>query len=136
MFDAKKDAISKSPVTHVGFNLIKYDVHIDNQGELVIGPNSCINYGVWIEMHTHDFNRDDWPSNDNPHILVIGGHVHIGIRAIILGGCKRIAEGVLIGAGSVVTKDILEPWTIWAGNPVKKIGDRKRVNTDLREAIK
>lgn len=45
----------------------------------------------------------------------------IGAGAIILNGVT-IGEGAVIGAGSVVTKDV-EPFTIVAGNPAKKIKD-------------
>ena len=43
----------------------------------------------------------------------------IGANATILSGIT-IGEGALVGAGSVVTKDVL-PWTIVAGNPAKII---------------
>ncbi len=56
----------------------------------------------------------------------IGSDVWIGDRAIIKAGVK-IADGVVIGMGSVVTKDI-EPYEIWAGNPAKFI--RKRFDEE------
>ena len=37
-----------------------------------------------------------------------------------------LAEGVVVAAGSVVTKPIGEPWTIWGGIPARKIGVRER----------
>jgi len=43
----------------------------------------------------------------------------IGLNAIILKGVT-IGEGAVVGAGSVVTKDVL-PYTIVAGNPAKQI---------------
>jgi len=46
------------------------------------------------------------------------------LDSIVLPQCNLIARGVLVGAGSVVTKPILEQYTIWAGNPAKKIGHR------------
>ncbi len=54
---------------------------------------------------------------------IIGDDVWIN-NSIILGKCDKIARGVFIGAGSVVTRPILEEYTIWAGNPACKIGDR------------
>lgn len=54
--------------------------------------------------------------------VVIGNHVWIAYRSIILPGIK-IGDGAIIGAGSVVTRDV-EPYTIVAGNPAKKIGER------------
>jgi len=54
----------------------------------------------------------------------IGDRAWIGFRAIILPGVT-IGEGAVVGAGSVVTKDV-EPYTIVAGNPAKPIGKRAR----------
>lgn len=55
--------------------------------------------------------------------LKIGHDVWIGEWAIILPGVKTIGNGAMIGAGSIVTKDI-EPYSVNVGNPAKKIGMR------------
>lgn len=60
--------------------------------------------------------------------LVIGNDVWIGYGVIITAGCKNIGNGAVIGAGSVVTKDV-EPYSIVAGNPAKRI--RKRFSDEL-----
>lgn len=52
--------------------------------------------------------------------LVIDDDVWIGARAIILPGCRHIGKGVIIGAGSVVTKDIPD-YAIVGGNPARII---------------
>lgn len=51
--------------------------------------------------------------------VIIGNDVWIGDDVIILSGLK-IGDGCCIGAGSIVTKS-LEPYTICAGIPCKKI---------------
>ncbi len=51
--------------------------------------------------------------------VVIGNHVWIGTRAIIMKGVK-IGDGAVIAAGAVVTKDV-PPKTIVAGVPAKVI---------------
>ena len=58
--------------------------------------------------------------------VTIGDRVWIGYRAIILPGIT-IGDGAVIGAGSVVTKNV-EPYTIVAGNPARFI---KRRNSAL-----
>ena len=59
--------------------------------------------------------------------VTIEDHAWIGVRAIILPGIT-IGKGSVVGAGSVVTKSV-EDYTIVAGMPAKKIGNRIK---DLR----
>lgn len=49
----------------------------------------------------------------------IGNHTFIGQRCIILPGVS-IGDNVIVGAGSIVTKDIPDN-EVWAGNPAKHI---------------
>ena len=76
----------------------------------------------------HKFERTDIPMGQQgclePTPLHIAGDVWIGARAIILPGCKRIGHGAVIGAGSVVTKDVPD-WAVVGGNPAKVIKNRK-----------
>lgn len=53
---------------------------------------------------------------------VIGNDVWVGLNSIILDGVT-IGDGAIIGAGSVVTKDV-KPYTIVGGIPAKIIKDR------------
>jgi maltose O-acetyltransferase len=52
----------------------------------------------------------------------IGDDVWIGTRAIILPGVT-IGDGVVVGAGSVVTRDV-PPYAVVAGNPARVVGER------------
>lgn len=52
--------------------------------------------------------------------LVIGHDVWVGSNAIITCNCKRIGNGAVIGAGSIVTKDV-PAYAVVAGNPAKVI---------------
>ena len=56
-------------------------------------------------------------------VLVIEDDVWIGHNAVILPGCRFIGRGAVIGAGSIVTKDV-SPYAIVAGNPARKLRDR------------
>ncbi len=76
----------------------------------------------------HDNDRTDIPMGHQgqsaPTPLHIAGDVWIGARAIILPGCRRIGHGAIIGAGSVVTKDVPD-WAVVGGNPAAVIRYRK-----------
>lgn len=56
-------------------------------------------------------------------VLVIEDDVWIGHNAMILPGCKHIGRGAIIGAGSVVSRDV-PPYAVVVGNPAKKLRDR------------
>lgn len=55
----------------------------------------------------------------NSKPIKICSNAWIGMNCIILKGVT-IGEGAIIGAGSVVTKDV-KPWTVVGGNPAKLI---------------
>ena len=66
--------------------------------------------------------RHSWVniSVQNPYSRVtVGNDVWIGIRAMIIGGVS-IGDGAVIGAGSIVTKDV-PPYAVVAGVPAKVI---------------
>lgn len=70
--------------------------------------------------------------NNNPtYSLEIGNDVWIGVNVIITCKCRYIGDGVVVGAGSVVTHD-LEPYGIYAGNPARLIRYRFDENTRNR----
>lgn len=54
---------------------------------------------------------------------VIGDNCYFGSGAKVI-GAVRIADDVAVGANAVVTKDIAERGTTWAGVPARKISDR------------
>ena len=87
--------------------------------ELVtIGSNCFIGHGV---MFVNDLFQKGGPANGDKSLwmsTVVGNNVSIGSNATILP--VSICDNVVIGAGSVVTRDIKESG-IYAGNPAKKI---------------
>jgi acetyltransferase-like isoleucine patch superfamily enzyme len=85
---------------------------------VTIGSNCFIGHGV---MFINDLFQNGGPAGGDQtkwKSTTIGKHVSIGSNATILP--VSICDGVVIGAGSVVTKDITEKG-IYAGNPAKKI---------------
>lgn len=94
--------------------------------DVIIGSNVLMGPDVMIFSGSHQYRKRDIlireQGNTAPKRVIIEDDVWIGARTIILGGI-RINKGVVIGAGSVVTKDI-EPYTVVAGNPAREIKRR------------
>ena len=85
-----------------------------------IGNNVTITAGTKILTHYLD------PSAKGRKFRI--GEVHIeddvfiGVNVIICNSVT-IGKGAIVGAGSVVTKDI-PPYQVWAGNPARYIKER------------
>lgn len=99
-------------------------VFIDGSGSVTIGDNVMLAYGVVITTATHDPAAERMNDITISMPVVIGNNVWIGARAIILPGVK-LADGTVIGAGSVVTKSHTEAGTIIVGNPAKFLRHRR-----------
>ncbi|ADZ72696.1 acyltransferase [Polymorphum gilvum] len=56
--------------------------------------------------------------------IVIGRDVWIGANSVVLDGAV-IGDGCVVGAGSLV-RGTLEPFGIYAGNPLRRVGTRGR----------
>lgn len=98
---------------------------IDATGGVSIGNNVMTGPHVIILSIEHII-KPTGHINGNGYIskkVMIGNDVWIGGGAIITAGVA-IGNHAVIGAGAVVTHDVPD-WEIWAGNPAKKIGDRR-----------
>ncbi len=96
-------------------------------GKCVIGANCLISQYVSLIGANHLYAKNvliakqDW---DTERIgFFLGNDIWIGCNATILPGVI-IGDGVIIAAGSVVTKN-LDAYCIYAGVPAKKIGERR-----------
>jgi acetyltransferase-like isoleucine patch superfamily enzyme len=93
------------------------EIHIGNHvmfgpGVHIHGGNHIMNQiGIYMDQVKKDPNSDG--------VVTIGDDVWVGSNAIILHGVT-IGQGAVIGAGSVVTKDV-EPFSITVGNPARHI---------------
>lgn len=78
-------------------------------------------------MHPYWYNSDlGWVPKSNDvrrSALVIESEAWIGANATILPGCKRIGIGAVVGAASVVTKDVPD-FAIVVGNPARQLSVR------------
>ncbi len=99
---------------------------LDGRGGITIGDYSMIGVHVCIVSSSHGYKNTARPmalQHQRLKPVVIGKDVWIGANATILGGIK-IGDGAVIGANSVVTKDVT-PYTIVGGVPAKLIRQRK-----------
>ena len=97
---------------------INSNVVLDNSADLEIGAGTLISDSVVVYTHDHGFDPRSRPAGFPKSIAE---NVWIGARAIILPSCGEIGKGAVIGAGSVVTKNVPEH-TVWAGNPARQVG--------------
>lgn len=108
--------------TIIGDNAI-----LDARRGLTFGRNVNLSSNVSIYTLQHD-HRDPYfrcPSEKDVKFSVeIDDRVWLGSNVIVLPGA-HIGEGAVCCAGCVVTKDV-EPYTVVAGIPAKKVGERPR----------
>jgi len=109
-------------------SIIKFGTNLGVSGATISGENITIGNNVLIGSGVLITDSDAHPihpklRNDHRFIktkrIIIEDDVFIGARSIILKGVT-IGEGSVIGAGSVVSKDIPK-MSIAAGNPAKVI---------------
>lgn len=102
--------------------------YLDTRNPLTIGNNVIIGGGNTILTTSHDVDSTGYDVKN--YGLVIEDYVWIAMNATILPSCRKIGYGAVIGAGSVVVKDV-EPMAIMSGNPAKELRKRKEVHSDL-----
>jgi len=105
---------------------IREGCEFDLTGNITIGQHTEISKYVHFFTHKHNWQESRRLRKDNQRIeavdLIIDGDVFIGESALII-TVRHIGQGAVVGAGSVLTKDVPE-YEIWAGNPAVKIGER------------
>lgn len=96
-------------------------------GKVIIGDDVMMGPEVFIYTFNHRFDRTDIPmwkqGHESMKPVQIEDDVWIGSRVTILPGVK-IGKGSIIGASSVVTKDV-QPYSIVGGNPAKLLKMRE-----------
>jgi dTDP-4-amino-4,6-dideoxygalactose transaminase len=99
---------------------------------IVIKDFVALAYGTQVFTQSDDYSGETMTNstvptrykNESKKEIVIGKHSIIGAGSIIMPGVI-LAEGTSVGAMSLVRKST-EPWSIYVGNPAKKIKDRKK----------
>lgn len=91
-----------------------------SQGQIKIGYRVVISQDVHLIGGTHDYTEPGFPLITKS--IVVNDHAWIAAEVFINPGIV-IGEGCVIGARSVVTKD-LPAWMVCAGHPCKPIKER------------
>ncbi len=107
--------------------------HFVDQGGITLGDGTLLGNSVILTTLNHDFDPEN-RTTTYPAPIVIGKNVWIGSGAVVVPGV-RIGDGAIIGAGSVVTRDV-PPNVVAAGAPARiirtiKPGERPRQRKDL-----
>ena len=89
--------------------------------KLVIGAHAVVSTGAFLCTASHDPSSSAFELKTAP--IVVRDMAWIGANAFVMPGVT-IGEGAVVGACSVVTKDV-EPWTIVAGNPARVVKRRQ-----------
>ncbi len=94
-------------------------------GEITIGPHCGIAAGCRLITWNHDCHNSDLKLHktpDNVESINLGTGVWLGYNTIILPGVT-LGDGVVVGAGSVVTESF-DDYDIISGVPARKNGSR------------
>jgi putative colanic acid biosynthesis acetyltransferase WcaF len=97
------------------------------QDTVRIGKRAVISQGAHLCAGSHDYTQPGFPLITRP--INIGDHVWVAAEAFVHPGVS-IAEGSVIGARSVVTRDMPE-WTVCSGFPCVPIKPRPRLGSSI-----
>lgn len=96
---------------------------LDGRRRIEIGRHVNIASEVCIWTTQHDHRSDSFETIGA--MVRIADWSYLGPRVTVLPGVT-IGEGGVVAAGAVVTRDVA-PWTVVAGVPARKVGERPRV---------
>ena len=96
-------------------------VTLYSQGMISIGKRTVISQGAHLVAGTHDYTHPGFPLVTHP--ITIKDQVWVAADAFIHPGVT-IEEGAVIGARSVVTRD-MPGWMVCAGHPCTPLKERK-----------
>ena len=97
------------------------NTEILNFSPVRVGRMSVISQDCYVSTGSHDF--------EHPHMPLIHAPIEIGSECWLAAGvfvCPgvTIPNGVVVGARSVIAKSLPDPWSVYAGNPCRRIRAR------------
>lgn len=141
-FIAKGSLISSKLIMGAG-SRINGKIVIKGRGAVEIGCYCAVGDGVRVVTQNHSIDEEILSLALQRSVygnikveaadVKIGNNVWVGDSAIILPGVS-VGSGAVIGAGSIVTKNVA-PFDVVAGNPARKIKNRHRENFFIDDAL-
>lgn len=106
-----------------------------------IGNYCTLSHGVRLFTASADYSGESFHNvfpdgrYQNPKVgsIEIRDHVIVGANSVVMPGVT-IGEGAAVGALSFV-RNSLEDWSIYAGNPIKRLGSRSTEIRDIARRI-
>lgn len=95
--------------------------------KIIIGDNVLIGPGVQLHASNHGYELGKGAMTYQERVekdIIIGNDVWIGGNSVVTAGVT-LADGIIVAAGSTVTKSFSERNIIIGGVPAKKITERK-----------
>jgi putative colanic acid biosynthesis acetyltransferase WcaF len=99
---------------------------IYNPAPVRLGSHAILSQDAYVCTATHDYEDPAFPLI--AYETSIGAYAWVCARASLAPGV-RMAEGAVLGLGSVATRD-LEAWGVYAGSPAVKVKERRRFDLD------
>jgi putative colanic acid biosynthesis acetyltransferase WcaF len=99
---------------------IAEDALIYNPAPLHMGSHAIVSQQAYICGATHDYEDPAFPLIAFP--VTLGAYSWVCARATVQPNVN-VGEGAVLGLASVATRD-LEPWTVYAGIPARRIKAR------------
>lgn len=126
-FDVWTDSLPTPELTHVGNNVffnrgVHLSGHVHIHDNVMLGPHVSIlagNHLYGLKGKTVRHARMTLENPEKNDVTIVEADAWIGANSTVLGGLT-VGAGAVIGAASVVTKDI-PPYTVAVGNPCRPI---------------
>lgn len=113
-YSRKKNIMEEKLGIKIGINTIGKGLKIAHYGFIAVNINTKAGENLVLHGSNCIGNKGEFTKG----APVIGDNVEFGIGAAAYGKI-RIADNVIIGAGCIVTKDILEKGAVVVGNPMR-----------------
>lgn len=125
-FSMGKGADIRPPIVFVAGNHVGIGKNLTVEASVLIGDDVLLSSNVSLIGNDHLFDDPSstvyWQGRASNKEIIIEGDNLLGFGVTVIGSV-RIGKGCIVGAGSVVTKD-LPPYTICAGVPARVIRAR------------